>query len=66
MKATATHTRELRLSNGGDVAHVSAACGELDIADWRELYRSLKEFGFKSVQFERMKQGSWVVHKIEL
>lgn len=48
------------------MAHVSAACGELDIADWRELYRSLKEFGFKSVQFERMKQGSWVVHKIEL
>jgi hypothetical protein len=42
----------------GDVAHVSAACGKLPIADWRELDRTLREMGFAAIVFERVKDGS--------
>ena len=42
----------------GDVAHVSAACGKLPIADQVELCRTLREMGFVAIEFERSKDGA--------
>ena len=41
----------------GDVAHVSAACGRLPITDQIELCRTLREMGFRAIEFERSKDG---------
>ena len=43
----------------GDVAHVSAACGKLPIADQIELSRELGKMGFCSISFERVKDGEF-------
>ena len=41
----------------GDVAHVSAACGKLPIADQMELSRMLRGMGFLAINFERVVDG---------
>ena len=41
----------------GDVAHVSAACGRLQMADQVELSRMLREIGFSAIVFERVRNG---------
>lgn len=41
----------------GEVAHVSAACGALPIADQMELSCALRGVGFTAVVFERSKNG---------
>jgi hypothetical protein len=41
----------------GESAHVSAACGKLPIDAQIELSRELARMGFKSIVFERFKDG---------
>ena len=41
-----------------DVAHVSAACGKLPIADQIELCWTLRDMGFAAIEFERVRDGA--------
>lgn len=50
----------------GDVAHVSAACGKLPIADQMELSRLLRGMGFAAIVFELVMDGKFVRVRREL
>lgn len=50
----------------GDVAHVSAACGALPIADQMELSCALRGMGFSAIVFERVKDGEMRTIRREL
>lgn len=50
----------------GDVAHVSAACGKLPMADQVELCRMLRERGFVAIEFERVRDGAFCRCRREL
>lgn len=50
----------------GDSAYVSAACGNFPLEDQIELSKLLKEIGFTSIIFERIKHGKVYSRKREL
>ena len=50
----------------GDVAHVSAACWHLPLADQMALAKMLFEMGFVAIEFERRKDGKLCHYRREL
>ncbi len=50
----------------GDVAYISAACGELPIGDQLELKKRIREMGFKTAVYDRVIDGRVKRFKWEL